>query len=47
MILVFNQSMVSCMYNNIDIPKCDKTLIAIKNWINKELERKEKDENLG
>lgn len=34
------------MYNNIDIPRCDKTLTAIKNWINKELERKEKDENL-
>ncbi|PKC71748.1 hypothetical protein RhiirA1_453163 [Rhizophagus irregularis] len=42
----FNQSMVSRMYNNIDIPKCDKTLTAIKNWINKELERKEKHENL-
>ncbi|RGB29563.1 hypothetical protein C1646_766454 [Rhizophagus diaphanus] len=26
----FNQSMVSRMYNNIDIPKCDKTLTAIK-----------------
>ena len=42
----FNQSMVSRMYNNIDIPKCDKTLTAIKNWINKELERKDKHENL-
>ncbi|PKK56449.1 hypothetical protein RhiirC2_799982 [Rhizophagus irregularis] len=42
----FNQSMVSRMYNNIDIPKCDKTLTAIKNWINKELERKEKYKNL-
>ncbi|GBC13852.2 uncharacterized protein OCT59_000009 [Rhizophagus irregularis] len=42
----FNQSMVSRMYNNIDIPKCDTTLTVIKNWINKELERKDKHENL-
>ena len=42
----FNQSMVSRMYNNIDIPRCDKTLIAIKNWINRELERREEHENL-
>ena len=38
--------MVSRMYNNIDIPRCDKTLIAIKNWINRELERREEHENL-
>jgi hypothetical protein len=37
----FNQSMVLHLYNSIDIPKCDKTLTAIKNWISKELERKE------
>ena len=29
----FNQSIVSRLYNNINIPKCDKTLTAIKNWI--------------
>jgi hypothetical protein len=39
--------MVSRMYNNIDIPKCDKMLTAIKNWINKELERREKHEILN
>ncbi|PKK71778.1 hypothetical protein RhiirC2_827046, partial [Rhizophagus irregularis] len=38
----FNQSMVSRLYNGIDIPKCDGTLAAINNWISKELERKEK-----
>ena len=39
----FNQSMVSRMLNNVDIPKCDKTLDAIMKWINSELERKEKN----
>jgi hypothetical protein len=34
--------MVSRLYNGIDIPKCDRTLVAINNWISKELERKEK-----
>ena len=38
----FNQSMVSRISNNIDIPKCDKTLAAITKWINLELERQEK-----
>ncbi|RGB22526.1 hypothetical protein C1646_748489 [Rhizophagus diaphanus] len=38
----FNQSMVSRLYNNVGIPKCDEILSAIKCWINKELERKEK-----
>lgn len=42
----FNQSMVSRMYNNVDIPRCDNTLMAIKNWIDKELKRKEGQENL-
>ena len=40
----FNQSMVSRIYNNVDIPKCDKTLDAITKWINQELERKEKNQ---
>lgn len=39
----FNQSMVSRLYNNLGIPKCDKTLSAIKSWINKELEKKQKN----
>ncbi|CAB4412329.1 unnamed protein product [Rhizophagus irregularis] len=38
-----NQSMVSRLYNGIDIPKCNRTLTAIKNWTNKELERREKN----
>ena len=40
----FNQSMVSRIYNNVDIPKCNKTLDAITKWINLELERKEKNQ---
>lgn len=40
----FNQSMVSRILNNIDIPKCDKTLDAIVKWVNLELERKEKNQ---
>ena len=43
----FNQSMVFRLYNNIDIPKCDKTLTAIKDWISKELERKESNGNIN
>ena len=34
--------MVFRIYNNIDIPKCNGTLTAIKDWIDKELEKKEK-----
>ena len=30
---------VFCIFNNADIPKCDKTLIAIIRWINSELEK--------
>ena len=41
----FNQSMVSCILNNVDIPKCDKTLTAIIKWINLELEKREKNSN--
>ncbi|PKY49983.1 hypothetical protein RhiirA4_466195 [Rhizophagus irregularis] len=40
----FNQSMVSHILNNIDIPKCDKTLNVIVKWVNLELERKEKNQ---
>ncbi|CAB4443714.1 unnamed protein product [Rhizophagus irregularis] len=43
----FNQSMVSHLYNGIDIPKCDRTITAINNWIDKELEKKENQENLN
>jgi hypothetical protein len=43
----FNQSMVSRLYNGIDIPKCDRTIMAINNWIDKELEKKENQENLN
>ncbi|EXX69086.1 uncharacterized protein OCT59_004738 [Rhizophagus irregularis] len=43
----FNQSMVSRLYNGIDIPKCDRTITAINNWIDKELEKKENQENLN
>lgn len=32
--------MVSRMYNNIDVPKCGMTLMAVKNWISGELKRK-------
>ena len=39
----FNQSMVSRIFNNVDIPKCDKTLSAIIKWINLELEKREKN----
>jgi len=38
-----NQLMVSRLYNGIDIPKCNRTLNANKNWKNKELERREKN----
>src|SRR5207248_1297959 len=38
----FNQSMVSRIFNNVDLPKCDKTLTAIIRWINLELEKREK-----
>jgi hypothetical protein len=41
----FNQSMVSRMFNNIDIPKCSKTLSAIVKWIDLELEKQEKSCN--
>ncbi|GET65631.1 hypothetical protein GLOIN_2v1835524 [Rhizophagus irregularis DAOM 181602=DAOM 197198] len=41
----FNQSMVSRILNNVDIPKCDKTLTAIIKWINLELEKREKNSN--
>jgi len=41
----FNQSMVSRIFNNVDIPKCDKTLTAIIKWINLELEKREKNSN--
>jgi len=37
----FNQSMVSRIFNNIDIPKCDKTLSAIIEWIKLELEKRD------
>jgi hypothetical protein len=37
----FNQSMVSRIINNVDIPKCDKTLSAIIEWINLELKKQE------
>jgi hypothetical protein len=40
----FNQSMVSRIYNGVDIPKCDKTLDAVIKWINLELEKKEKNQ---
>ena len=30
----FNQSMVSRIFNNVDISKCDHTLAAIVKWIN-------------
>jgi hypothetical protein len=33
--------MVSCLYNNINVLKCNDTLAAIKNWISKELKKKE------
>ena len=39
--------MIFYMYNNIDIPKCDKTLTAIKNWIDKESEKKKNYKNLN
>jgi len=32
----FNQSMVSKMYNGIDIPICNNTIDAINSWIEKE-----------
>ena len=34
--------MVSRLYSGIDIPKCNKTLTAINNWIDEELEKKER-----
>jgi hypothetical protein len=40
-----NQSMVSRLYNGVDVPKCDKTLTAIKNWISKESEKMEKNKS--
>lgn len=42
----FNQSMVSRICNKIDIPKCNKTLEAISKWINLELERQEKKQEI-
>ena len=38
----FNQFMVSHLYSGIDIPKCNKTLTAINNWIDEELEKKDR-----
>ena len=35
----FNQSMVSHMFNSVDVPKCDKTLSAIMEWIDQELKK--------
>jgi len=37
--------MVSHILNNVDIPKCDKTLTAVIKWINLELEKREKNSN--
>uniref|UniRef100_U9THP9 Uncharacterized protein n=1 Tax=Rhizophagus irregularis (strain DAOM 181602 / DAOM 197198 / MUCL 43194) TaxID=747089 RepID=U9THP9_RHIID len=35
----FNQSMVSRLYNGVDVPK---TLTAVRNWISKESEKMKK-----
>jgi hypothetical protein len=32
----FNQSMVSKMYNGLDVPICNNTIDAINSWIEKE-----------